>query len=160
MLYHAERSVGLHPRLTAFNLYLLAKSRFDWKVTDGFRSNAEQDGLYAIGRTVELGSAVITDAKGGQSAHNFRLAEDLALTLDKGATVSYDYGHPAWAELSNLVAAFNALGLGKLDSNIKISSGVDRPHIQVHDWQANKNWVQTVALVCAGLLAIVVVAGR
>ena len=56
---------------------LKAEDRFGIKlrVTDGFRSVAEQDDLYAKGRT-EPGSKV-TNARSGYSNHNFGLAVDV-----------------------------------------------------------------------------------
>lgn len=51
-------------------------------ITDGFRSYAEQDKLYAQGRTTK--GNVVTNAKGGQSIHNFGYAIDYALMDSKG----------------------------------------------------------------------------
>jgi peptidoglycan L-alanyl-D-glutamate endopeptidase CwlK len=55
------------------------------------RTNKEQDGLYALGRTVvnpngkssrrPFGS-IVTNAKGGQSIHNYALAFDIVLLYD------------------------------------------------------------------------------
>lgn len=50
-----------------------------------YRSNVEQDGLYAIGRT--LPGKKVTNAKGGESWHNFRAAFDFVPTV---------YGKPQW----------------------------------------------------------------
>jgi hypothetical protein len=46
------------------------------RVIQGFRTYAEQDALYAQGRTT--GGSKVTNAKGGQSNHNFGLAIDVA----------------------------------------------------------------------------------
>lgn len=43
---------------------------YDFKVTEGHRSNAEQDALYAIGRRGVPGERTVTGAKAGQSWHN------------------------------------------------------------------------------------------
>ncbi len=43
-------------------------------IYEGFRTNARQDELYAIGRTVE--GKVVTNAQAGQSFHNYGLAFD------------------------------------------------------------------------------------
>jgi peptidoglycan L-alanyl-D-glutamate endopeptidase CwlK len=45
------------------------------RVTSGFRTYAEQDKLYAQGRTTKGG--IVTNAKGGQSNHNFGTAIDV-----------------------------------------------------------------------------------
>jgi len=47
----------------------------DIRITQGFRSKAEQDRLYAQGRTTP--GAVVTNARGGESWHNYGLAVDL-----------------------------------------------------------------------------------
>ena len=57
------------------------------------RTNSEQDALYAIGRTKP--GRIITNAKGGQSMHNYGLAFDIVILLDKDGdgkfeTASYD----------------------------------------------------------------------
>lgn len=56
-------------------------------VTDGYRSNAEQDALYAIGRTKP--GKIVTKAKGGQSNHNFGIAVDFCLTNEAGTIANY-----------------------------------------------------------------------
>ncbi len=57
------------------------------RVTQGLRSFKEQDELFAIGRT-KTGKKV-TNAKGGQSIHNYGLAVDICLIID-GKTASWD----------------------------------------------------------------------
>lgn len=51
------------------------KAGIDLLVTDGYRSNAEQDALYAQGRTKP--GKIVTNARGGQSFHNYGLAIDV-----------------------------------------------------------------------------------
>ena len=46
------------------------------RITQGLRTYAEQDALYAQGRTT--GGEIVTNARGGQSYHNFGLAIDVA----------------------------------------------------------------------------------
>ena len=46
------------------------------RVTQGLRTYAEQDALYAQGRTTP--GPIVTNARGGQSYHNFGLAIDVA----------------------------------------------------------------------------------
>lgn len=52
------------------------------------RTFAEQDALFAQGRTKP--GAIVTKAKGGQSAHNYGLALDIVLVLDKDGNGSYE----------------------------------------------------------------------
>lgn len=56
-------------------------------VTDGYRSKAEQDALYAQGRTKP--GKIVTNAKGGQSNHNFGIAVDFCLTNEAGTIANY-----------------------------------------------------------------------
>jgi peptidoglycan L-alanyl-D-glutamate endopeptidase CwlK len=57
-------------------------------ITQGLRTIAEQDALYAQGRTKP--GAIVTNARGGYSYHNFGLAVDFALLLPSGSSVSWD----------------------------------------------------------------------
>ena len=50
------------------------------RIAQGLRTFAEQDALYAQGRT-KTGKKV-TNAKGGQSVHNFGFAVDIVLIID------------------------------------------------------------------------------
>jgi peptidoglycan LD-endopeptidase CwlK len=56
-------------------------------VTCGFRSYAEQNKLYSYGRT--RSGKIVTNAKGGQSKHNFGNAVDFAF-IDKDGKISWD----------------------------------------------------------------------
>lgn len=66
-------------------------------VTQGLRTWEEQDALYAKGRTVApIGKQyIVTNAKGGQSYHNFGLAFDVAV-LDAAGKLDWDTSHPGW----------------------------------------------------------------
>lgn len=57
------------------------------RITQGLRTFEEQNKLYAIGRTIS--GKKITNAKGGQSIHNYGLAVDICLMID-GTTASWD----------------------------------------------------------------------
>ena len=57
------------------------------RITQGLRTFKEQDELYAQGRT-KAGKKV-TNAKAGQSIHNYGLAVDICLIID-GKTASWD----------------------------------------------------------------------
>jgi peptidoglycan L-alanyl-D-glutamate endopeptidase CwlK len=52
------------------------------------RTYAEQNALYAQGRTTP--GAKVTQAKGGQSYHNFGLAIDIVLLIDKDGNGSFE----------------------------------------------------------------------
>lgn len=70
-------------------------------VTEGFRSVARQNELYAQGRTRP--GQIVTKARGGQSAHNYGLAVDV--TVAKG----YSSQEQRWVQ-----EVFKALGFGTI----------------------------------------------
>jgi len=87
----STKLIGLHPVVMAAATVLIERcySRgVPILITQGLRTIAEQDALYAQGRT-EPG-AVVTNARGGYSYHNFGLAVDFALLLPNGSSVSWD----------------------------------------------------------------------
>lgn len=57
-------------------------------ITQGLRTIAEQDALFAQGRTKP--GLIVTNARGGYSNHNFGVAIDFALLLPDGRSVSWD----------------------------------------------------------------------
>lgn len=64
----------------------LAKTKgIDLLVTSTYRDNASQDALYAQGRTAP--GKIVTNAKGGQSFHNYRCAVDVVPLVN---------GKPVW----------------------------------------------------------------
>src|SRR5262245_18268987 len=58
-------------------LKAVSSSSFDVRVLSGTRTYAEQDELYRIGR--DLPGEIITNARGGESNHNFGLAWDIGV---------------------------------------------------------------------------------
>jgi peptidoglycan L-alanyl-D-glutamate endopeptidase CwlK len=66
--------------------FMKATSGFGMRVSilSGTRTYAEQDALYAIGRTVQLNHKPVTNAKGGRSNHNFGIAWDMGLFDSSG----------------------------------------------------------------------------
>lgn len=57
------------------------------RITQGLRTFAEQNALYEQGRTTP--GSKVTNAKGGQSIHNYGMAVDICLIID-GKTASWD----------------------------------------------------------------------
>ncbi|WP_042201842.1 M15 family metallopeptidase [Paenibacillus camerounensis] len=85
------RLVDLHPVVVAAAVALIERSYAQGVpiiITQGYRSKAEQDGLYAQGRTKPGG--IVTNARGGYSYHNYGLAVDFALLLPDGYSASWD----------------------------------------------------------------------
>jgi peptidoglycan LD-endopeptidase CwlK len=88
-----------------------AKKGIEIVITDGFRSAADQDRLYEQGRTT--GGNIVTNAKGGESYHNFGLAIDFALETPSGDVVwdrEYDRNENGLADWTEVVQMAKALG--------------------------------------------------
>lgn len=84
----SRKLTDLHPEMQGLATKFLAACRsegIDLLVTCTLRSNAEQADLYALGRTKP--GKVVTNAKPGQSMHNFGLALDV---------VPLRAGKPVW----------------------------------------------------------------
>jgi len=109
------------------------------------RTNKEQDELYQIGRTKP--GKIVTNAKGGQSYHNYGLAFDLVLIID-GKTASWDTltdfdkdNEPDWMEC---VAIAKKSGF-EWGGDWKFT---DKPHFQktfgksIHDLLMSEKFIQ------------------
>ncbi len=98
-------------------------------ITDGFRSFEDQDRLYETGRTIE--GNIVTNAKGGESYHNYGLAIDFALETPSGDVVwdmKYDRNENGKADWNEVVKIAKALGFqwGGDWENFK-----DYPHLEM-----------------------------
>lgn len=98
------------------------------RLTQGLRTIDYQNSLYAQGRTTK--GSIITNAKGGQSLHNYGLAVDFCLILD-GKTMSYneakDFDGDSIADWKEVVNVFKAYGW-KWGGDFK--SIKDSPHFE------------------------------
>ena len=103
------------------------------RFTHTLRTFAEQDALYAQGRT--KAGAKVTNAKGGQSYHNFGLAIDIVLLVDKDKNGTYetaswdiktDFDGDGKADWMEIVAIFKRYGF---EAGIDWKF-VDAPHFQ------------------------------
>lgn len=85
------KTKGLHPYvmqlLTKF-IQEAKKHGFTLGVCQGVRTFDEQNDLYKQGRTVK--GKIVTNAKGGDSFHNYSLAFDIVISLDGGKTITWD----------------------------------------------------------------------
>ena len=72
-------------------------------ITQGYRTFEESDKLYQQGRTTP--GEIVTNAKAGQSWHNYALAVDFALVIN-GRTI-WDQNNPHWM---TVVTAFKKQG--------------------------------------------------
>ena len=130
---------GLDPRLQSIAREFLKQARAAGHkiiLTQGRRTIAEQDALYAKGRTAP--GAKVTNAKGGTSPHNFGLAVDFAFVDAKGKA-SWPENGP-WAEVAKIG---KALGLSWGGDFVSFK---DRPHLELTsefkvaraDWKSGK----------------------
>lgn len=95
----------LHPMLYDKYLAFMQKcdeAGIDVIVTCTYRSPEEQDELYAQGRT-KPGSKV-TNAKAGQSKHNFELhggpaSKAFDVAIKANGKITWDTKHPHWKEI-------------------------------------------------------------
>lgn len=112
-----SRIETLHPklRLEAKDIYIQISRRLQGRAqvrfTQTFRSAAEQNALYAQGRTKP--GQLVTWAEGGRSYHNYGLAVDICLLID-GKTVSWDtlkdYDGDGLADWIECVRVFESYG--------------------------------------------------
>lgn len=70
-----ERLAEVAPELSRRIQQFASMLSFDIRVTQGLRTWSQQDALYAQGRTAP--GAIVTNARGGYSMHNFGLAVDV-----------------------------------------------------------------------------------
>lgn len=103
----------LHDRLSASDIRIV--------VVQGLRTVSQQDLLYAQGRTRP--GHIVTNARGGQSYHNYGLAVDCAPMV--GTVIDWNAQHPAWKAMED---AGVALGL---TSGATWQRIVDAPHFQL-----------------------------
>jgi len=73
----------------------------DFRITSGYRSYDEQNALYVQGR-IKPGARV-TNARGGHSNHNFRLAFDITLFDGKGQPIWTSHLYRAAGEFGKTV---------------------------------------------------------
>ncbi len=129
----AARLSRLHPVVLAAATALIErcyKRNIPILITQGLRTIAEQDALYAQGRTKP--GAVVTNARGGYSYHNYGLAVDFALLLPNGSSVSWDMfrdgNNNLIADWQEVVQEAKALGF---EWGGEWASFKDYPHFQM-----------------------------
>lgn len=88
LLDRSDRNMasGTHPVVRESALEVVRRAYdegINAQISEGFRSYARQNELYAQGRTTS--GKIVTNAKGGQSWHNFGIAVDYFLTTNDGS---------------------------------------------------------------------------
>ena len=109
-----------HVRPYARALYFKARDNgIAINIISGTRTHAEQDALYAQGRTT--GGEIVTNARGGYSNHNFGIAFDIGV-----------FSGNRYLPESPLYKAVGALGMELgLEWGGNWTSIVDQPHFQL-----------------------------
>ena len=93
-----ERLELVHPKLRGAIMEVDFKCQdLNIQVTQGLRTWEEQDQLYAQGRTAP--GEIITNARGGESWHNFAMAIDLVPRDISTGQPDWDISHPSWTQL-------------------------------------------------------------
>jgi peptidoglycan L-alanyl-D-glutamate endopeptidase CwlK len=119
-----NRLKKVHPELAKRVRMLidnLAKAGMQIEVVQGLRTFAEQDALFAQGRTKP--GKVVTNARGGQSNHNYGLAVDVVPFTDKKP--NWDAPNSIWVAIGAEAEKFGMEWGGNWKKFI------DKPHIQL-----------------------------
>lgn len=95
-------------------------------VTCTSRSNADQDVLYAQGRTTP--GHIVTNAKAGQSAHNYGLAIDIVPIVS--GKPDWNGGDSIWQTVGDLGQQAGLTWLGALGSPFP-----EKPHFELPNWR-------------------------
>jgi peptidoglycan L-alanyl-D-glutamate endopeptidase CwlK len=106
-----------------------AKKGIHVVITNGFRSVGEQNRLYQQGRTTP--GTIVTNAKGGESYHNYGLAVDFALKTPSGSVIwdrQYDGNRNGQADWAEVVGIAKSLGFQWGGDWVQFK---DYPHLQM-----------------------------
>ncbi|MBM4764299.1 M15 family metallopeptidase [Bacillus sp. B15-48] len=130
---NSELPEGLHPIVAQKAEQLVHNGRkrgIEIIITDDFRSFDEQNRLYETGRTKE--GSIVTQAKGGESYHNFGLAIDFAIKKSNGEVIwdmTYDGNGNGQSDWMEVVEIAKSLGFewGGDWKHFK-----DYPHLQMN----------------------------
>lgn len=91
--YTEQRIPALHPKyrkaFTDFINEIDSTFKTSFRIVQGFRTFAEQDDIYAQGRTKP--GKIVTNAKGGQSFHCFGCAIDVVPIVNGDADWNFDF---------------------------------------------------------------------
>lgn len=121
----SRKITDLDPKLQPYcraHVAACKKEGIELLVTSTWRDIEAQDALYAIGRTTQMNRKPVTNAKGGQSWHNYRVAYD-TVPLIGGKAVWND--NRLWRDIIRLG---KALGL---EAGADWTSFPDKPHFQL-----------------------------
>jgi len=136
-----ERVKLIHPKLRSEveeiykEICEALKGRVLCRFAYTLRSFSEQDALHAQGRTIP-NTKIVTNAKGGQSYHNYGMAIDIVMIYDKDGNGSYesaswdtkiDFDGDGKSDWQEVVAIFKRYGW---EAGIDWHGFPDAPHFQ------------------------------
>lgn len=104
----------------------------EWQPYYGLRTFAEQDKLYALGRT--LPGSIVTNAQGGESAHNYGCATDWTMWNEDGTPIWMKFENPIVQKFGEIATRVGAQWGGAFHSP-------DGPHVELHlmvSWKSVK----------------------
>lgn len=113
----------VNPKLSAIVTRMaefMDQSGISFRITQGMRTWTEQDALYAQGRTVP--GQIVTNAKGGESWHNFGCAVDFVPMLN--SLPMWDRAHGGWDAIIKCGKAMNLVSGSEFTKP-------DYPHFQM-----------------------------
>ena len=122
----------VRPQVDAF-LAVAQGSGIDVLVTCTLRTILEQATLYAHGRT--LPGPIVTNAKAGQSAHNYGFAIDIVPIVD--GKPDWNGADPVWEQLGKLGEAAGLEWAGRW------TTFNEKPHFQLPNWRDRIQVVKT-----------------
>lgn len=127
----SSRSIAdLHPQFQpkVYEFMEAAKAAgLDVLLYCGYRSHEEQDALYAQGRTKP--GKIVTNARAGQSAHQFGLAFDGVPMI--GGKPMWDETHEAWQTYGHVASAVGLEWAGTWVGKMR-----EFPHVQYPGWKS------------------------
>ncbi|WP_374420981.1 M15 family metallopeptidase [Chromobacterium sp.] len=136
----ASRAISdLHPQLQPLAEAFVRRCRdagVEALITCTWRSGAEQDALYAQGRSRP--GPKVTNARAGQSAHNaMRHGSPAALAFDVvpliGGKPVWDAHHPHWQLMGEIGAALGLNWYGRADAPFR-----EFPHFELNSTDLDK----------------------
>lgn len=140
------RLAQTHPELQRRITQLAQLLGFDIEVTAGLRTFAEEDVLYSQGRTAP--GAIVTNATGGYSAHNFGYAVDLVPEDITPGQPDWNLASPAWQKM---LAAGLSCGLAE---GARWCSIKDNPHFYLQELPATPTDAMRAAFASGGIESV------
>lgn len=132
-IYTIQRVEQLHPQLRKEAIEAIQEVEGGWdkgvaiRLTQVLRTIEEQNKLFAQGRTSK--GNIVTNAKGGQSFHNYGLACDIVLIVDGKAdwSITADRNNSGISDWEEVIRAFEKRGWF---SGKNFKSFKDYPHLE------------------------------